>query len=156
MQRIALLMIVLCTACGAAGNSAYPAPALTESVATATADYYAAPIDWQNPIPLKYGETIFIHDGGLRISFVEVTEDSRCPYAEGVTCKWEGNAQVRLRLKRVGGVEMDLVLNTNNRLARSGTYSGYDVYLQTVEPDLAKIIKPAKEDYVVWLAILKI
>ena len=37
---------------------------------------------------LKSGQIAVISDENLKIEFVEVTEDSRCP--KGVTCVWEG------------------------------------------------------------------
>ncbi len=44
-------------------------------------------------IPL--GASVTSNDGGLRVAFLRLEQDSRCPV--NVTCVWEGDAAVRLR-----------------------------------------------------------
>jgi hypothetical protein len=118
-------------------------------------DYSAAPVDWQNPLPVKYGETVAVHGGGLTISFDEVLEDGRCAYAEGIQCVWEGNARVQLHVQRADDpVGMEIVLNSSARFEQGATYSGYDIILERLEPDLAYVVDPDKEDYVAWIQVL--
>lgn len=131
----------------------HPTPMPTASPAPDW-DYWAAPIDWQNPVEVKYGETVTLHGGGLKITFVEVA-DSRCAYAEGIQCVWEGNAEVRLHVQRAddpAGTEM--VLNTSGQFAQGATYSGYDIILDTLEPNLADVVDPAKGAYSASLTVL--
>lgn len=49
------------------------------------------------------------NDGRVRVRFVTLVSDSRCP--ANAVCVWEGDASVRL-LVRVGGTTRDTVLHT--------------------------------------------
>ncbi|HSH03887.1 MAG TPA: hypothetical protein VLL52_15330 [Anaerolineae bacterium] len=68
------------------------------------------------PTKLGVGDTITID--GVDITFVEVTEDSRCPV--GVTCVWEGQVGVKL------------TLNTQNQLVGETTLTSVRAPQQTV------------------------
>lgn len=45
-------------------------------------------------------ESSALSDTGLTVTFVSVIEDSRCPV--GVSCVWEGDAAVRIRIDGAG------------------------------------------------------
>ena len=57
-------------------------------------------------VALAVGDTLRLEDGGPRVTFTAVSEDSRC--AKGVQCIWAGQAKVKLRI--VGEVSKDYVL----------------------------------------------
>ena len=48
-------------------------------------------------VTIKAGQTKTESRSKLKIKFISVTEDSRCP--EGVNCVWAGNAKVKVEIK---------------------------------------------------------
>ncbi|HSH03886.1 MAG TPA: hypothetical protein VLL52_15325, partial [Anaerolineae bacterium] len=68
------------------------------------------------PTKLGVGDTITLD--GVDITFVEVTEDSRCPV--GVTCVWEGQVGVKL------------TLSTQNQLVGETTLTSVRTPQQTI------------------------
>ena len=67
---------------------------------------------------------------GLKVKFIEVTEDSRCP--EGTNCIWAGVAKVKIQLRKNGKTAV-FELNTNQR-DRSATFGGYELKLSKLTP----------------------
>jgi len=105
---------------------------------------------------LNVGQEVLTADGKLKIKFVSVLEDSRCP--KGVNCIWAGNARVMLQVGKPTGAPLKLELNTNPREATDGAGSGYDQYLiKLVEvapyPVAEQTIKPG--NYAVTLVVSK-
>jgi hypothetical protein len=52
------------------------------------------PAEFGKPFGIKINQTAFIESEDVRIKFVDVTEDSRCP--SDVVCVWEGQATILL------------------------------------------------------------
>lgn len=76
--------------------------------------------------------------GRVRITFLEVVNDSRCP--ENTTCVWAGNATVRIAVSKGKSVAKTIELNTNTG-ANAATVYGYKIRLQhlTPRPDPARM-----------------
>ena len=55
-----------------------------------------ATVPLKQEFDLKLGQSAVAGDERLKINFVSVVEDSRCP--EGATCIWAGNAKIALTL----------------------------------------------------------
>lgn len=89
--------------------------------------------DAQTPqkITLRPKQQKSLYAGILRIQFVEVVEDSRCP--EGVNCVWAGNAKVKIRVssRRLG--EKIFEVNTNGG-PKGDQFEGYAINLESVTP----------------------
>lgn len=51
-----------------------------------------------NDFNIKYGESVYIPEENISITFEEVVEDSRCPL--GVMCFWEGTAEIKLMIRQ--------------------------------------------------------
>jgi hypothetical protein len=85
---------------------------------------------------LNVGQEGLTADGKLKIKFVSVPEDSRCP--KGVNCIWAGNARVLLQVGKPTGAQAKLELNTNPREATDGAagggYGQYQIKLVEVAP----------------------
>jgi hypothetical protein len=84
---------------------------------------------------LSVGQEVSTPDGKLKIKFVSVPEDSRCP--TGVDCIWAGNARVVLQVSQTRGKLVTLELNTNPRDAADaaeGNYGHYRIKLVGVAP----------------------
>ena len=73
---------------------------------------------------LKVGRRVTVKGTKLRIRFVTVENDSRCP--SDVTCVWAGNAAVRLQLGS-GRASKTVTLNTSKSPSFVGEteYHGY-------------------------------
>ena len=102
---------------------------------------------------LGVGKSAAVKGGGLGIEFVSVVEDSRCP--QGVDCIWEGNAKVRLRLKKAGGASAEIELNTNVEPQRAAAL-GYDVRLTSLAPYPKGSEAVDKKSYVAALEVRRV
>lgn len=67
----------------------------------------------------------------LRVTFLAVEEDSRCP--EDVACIQAGNARVRLRARNSKGARVTFVLNTNAS-PREYKFGRYVIALKDLRP----------------------
>ncbi len=56
---------------------------------------------------LPVGETALLNGNGPRITFRQVSEDSRCP--TDVTCVWAGDAKIELTISRNGSDDTKVV-----------------------------------------------
>jgi hypothetical protein len=92
---------------------------------------------------------------GLRIKFISVKEDSRCP--ADVKCVWAGNAAVRLEVSTRGRGSRTLTLNTNNSSSSvdENQYRGYKLKLVELSPYPRSDRKIAPGDYVATLLVSK-
>jgi hypothetical protein len=69
--------------------------------------------------------------GKLKVKFVEVTEDSRCP--TGVDCIWAGNAVVKVIITGYRAGAKTVELNTNAGV-KGDQLEGYAINLEGVTP----------------------
>jgi hypothetical protein len=105
---------------------------------------------------LKDGQSVSFDGGRLRIRFVRVASDSRCPV--DVECVWAGNAEVllELRLKGRRGTKT-LRLNTNASPERpnEAAYGRYNLKLSGLAPQRRsnQEIKPGR--YTATLQVTK-
>lgn len=96
---------------------------------------------------LSPGQSMDIEGTKLVVAFESVTEDSRC--ARNVTCIWEGNARIRLRISGDDPAQR-IELNTSGRFAQSASTSVGTLILKQLEPQ-PPVSGP--EDYVATLHI---
>jgi hypothetical protein len=83
-----------------------------------------APVIAGEEFTLAVGDSARIGDSELVLMFDGVSEDSRCP--RNVTCVWEGNARVRLKLREYSHMDARAVevldenveLNTSSRFVQ--------------------------------------
>lgn len=100
-------------------------------------------------ITLRYGEERLIDDL-LRVSFLEVLEDSRCPV--DVTCVWAGNARARIGISMGMGPTFPLELNSTLE-PTTVDWSGVRVTLLGVMPEPRSTEKIPPEAYSVRLRL---
>ncbi len=68
---------------------------------------------------LSLGQTAVLNGGGPRITFRQVSEDSRCP--TDVTCVWAGDAKIEITISRNGSDDTKVVsLTPPNNETSSG------------------------------------
>jgi hypothetical protein len=94
---------------------------------------------------LHAGQTAMIEGTPLRLSFVSVDEDSRCPV--DVVCVWSGDAQVHLVLTYESLADEGLDLHTDLE-PRSEVVHGYRVALERLEPPRQSERRIAQKQYV--------
>ena len=105
---------------------------------------------------LKAGRVVTLDGGRLRVRFVRVSSDSRCPV--DVTCVWAGNAELLLE---VGGSrwkgKQALRLNTNASPERpgEGRYGRYTLKLTGLAPRPHSTRKIAPGAYVATLLVTR-
>jgi hypothetical protein len=99
---------------------------------------------------LRARQQVTLKREGLRIRFVEVKEDSRCP--ADVKCVWAGNAAVRLDVSIRGRGSKSLTLNTTGN-SPPLDYRGYKISLVELSPYPRSNRKIAAGDYVVTLLV---
>ena len=68
---------------------------------------------------------------GLRIKFLELVEDSRCP--TDTNCVWAGNAKIKIRVRTAGGKTRTLTLNSTLQ-PQTLSYGEYDFRLTGLTP----------------------
>jgi hypothetical protein len=95
------------TVAGAAAILAVACSSATETEATFDAAFFAAPVE----VVLRVGQETVVPGTVLRVTFVGVLEDSRCPV--GVTCVWEGNAEAEVGLAMGMGPTVPVRINTS-------------------------------------------
>lgn len=83
------------------------------------------------PFSLRPGQEAVIQGTSLRLYFVGVPEDSRCPV--DVECVWAGDARLRLRLEDPTRPDLEFDLHTTLE-PQSVVVAGYRVTLQRLEP----------------------
>lgn len=103
---------------------------------------------------LKVGRQVTVKGTKLRIRFVAVENDSRCP--SDVTCVWAGNAAVRLQLG-TGRGSKTVTLNTSKgpSFVSESEYQGYKVKLVELSPYPRSDRKIARRDYTATLLVSK-
>lgn len=105
---------------------------------------------------IKDGQTVTLARESLRLRFVRVAEDSRCP--TGVECVWAGNAEVLVEVgTRNRRVSKTLRLNTNVSPERPAEdkYRGYTVRLVRLDPHPRAGRKIRQGEYTAALLVVK-
>lgn len=97
LPSVYLLALAVLLGCGAGatdpGTTPDPDPAITEVHRVAVGDTAV----------LGLGDSVVFQATGIRAEFVGVVADSRCPV--GVTCVWEGDAEVSIDVVTGGGAD---------------------------------------------------
>ena len=103
---------------------------------------------------LKAGRQVTVKGTKLRIRFVTVENDSRCP--SDVTCVWAGNAAVQLQLG-TGRGSKTVTLNTSKSPSFAGEteYRGYRVKLVDLNPYPRSDRKIGRRDYTATLLVTR-
>ena len=109
------------------------------------------PLD--EPFPLRVEQSADITGTPLRLHFVAVTEDSRCP--ADVVCVWAGNARVQLRAERGGDGDSEEVRLNTGLHPRSASVFGYAITLEEVAPGRRTDTPLPAGDYVATLRVTK-
>jgi hypothetical protein len=104
-----------------------------------------------NSVFVKIGHEKTTSKGNMRVKFLEMIEDSRCP--RDVQCIQAGNASIRVRVTR-GGRSQVMVLNTN-RPSEGAFFAGYRFALTALTPEPASNIRINRNGYVATIEFVK-
>lgn len=108
----------------------------------------------QKRLVLGVGQKRTVADFGMKIKFLDVIEDSRCP--EGRACVWAGNAKVRISVWT--GRQRPLVLEVNSTLKpQVVNYGRYEIRLAALEPrPTGDNAQPATNSYIATFTVRKL
>ncbi|MFX0016745.1 MAG: hypothetical protein ACFFB2_18835 [Promethearchaeota archaeon] len=81
-------------------------------------------------ISLHIGESVIIKDHGIKLKFVDVLDDSRCP--SDVECVWEGTVSLLINIQYRRQDLGDFILNSSN--VHKVSFMGYYVKFKELEP----------------------
>ena len=90
--------------------------------------------------------------GGIRIKFVELVDDSRCP--TDTNCIWGGNAKIMVRVTK-NGRSKDLELNTGLE-PKEVVFAGYSFRLVGLTPEPRTNIRINRNGYVAKIEVKKV
>lgn len=105
-------------------------------------------------IKLAINQNLLIESEGLKVKFLKVTEDSRCP--SDVTCIWAGQVGVLVNVSQNGKDlgDINLVLGPDKELAEK-KINGYLIRLVKVDPYPISTKKIEPSDYKITVIISK-
>lgn len=106
----------------------------------------------KQPMKLKPNEEKKIENSDVKIKFISVIEDSRCP--EGVNCIWAGNAKIKIEVSCNNHKE-EFEINTNVG-AKGATFDGYAIYLSDLLPVPKEGQTTEKESYTAIFGISRL
>jgi hypothetical protein len=81
-------------------------------------------------ISLYIGESVTIKDHGIKLKFVDVLDDSRCP--SDVECVWEGTVSLMINIQYNSQDLGNFILNSSN--LHKASFMGYYVKFKELEP----------------------
>lgn len=90
----------------------------------------------ENTIKLSQGESLFIKEAQMNVTFKGIKNDSRCP--EGVNCIWAGAAtaivEVMSTTSRPELLEISTITDTGKSLANTQSAFGMNLSLMSLTP----------------------
>jgi hypothetical protein len=107
----------------------------------------------QGQMQLRAGQQKSMANGKVRVKFISVTEDSRCP--ADVDCVWAGNAKVKVQVWVRGGETKVFEFNTNTR-EKAGQADAYRVELVSLTPARHSKRKIRQNDYRATFSIIRL
>ena len=101
---------------------------------------------------LKAGEEVVIKGTKLKVKFLEVLEDSRCP--EDVQCVWQGNGKLNLELKKSNRKTAVATVNTGLE-PKQASFKKSTVRLVKLSPNPRSNVKIEPDQYVATLIVTR-
>ena len=104
-------------------------------------------------VTLRHGQQKSAARGDLKIQFVSVVEDSRCPI--GTNCVWAGNAQIQVKITdRNGRSKISVINSTTGPLGDQ--FGGYAINLTSLTPHPTADSQPSKTRYTATFSITRL
>lgn len=102
---------------------------------------------------IRYGQELTVKGQDLKVKFVSVLDDSRCP--ADVTCVWEGDAKIVIAVRLANSDESQMELHTNQRFTQEAKYKQYVIRLVGLHPHPRTDVERKPSDYIATLTIKK-
>lgn len=104
-------------------------------------------------VTLRHGQQKTAARGDLKIKFISVVEDSRCPV--GANCVWAGNAQIQVKITdRQGRSKISVINSTTGPLGDQ--FGGYAINLTSLTPVPTVDGKPTLSRYTATFSIARL
>jgi len=104
---------------------------------------------------LKVNQTTSLESDNIKVKFLNVTEDSRCP--SGVTCVWQGQVKIFVNIlennQDLG--DFSLTSRAGDKNLATQVFDGYSIQVVKVEPYPTSGKKISLLDYVATFVISK-
>ena len=113
----------------------------------------AAPAQTVSQVKVRVNQQKALARQNLKIRFVTLVEDSRCPV--DTNCVWAGNAKIEIRVTGRRGQTRVFELNTGAG-PQSVTFAGYEIKLEDLDPRPATNVRINRNAYTATLAVRKI
>ncbi len=107
----------------------------------------------QKEFDLKAGREVIVKEPGIKLSFIKLEEDSRCP--EGVDCIWAGNGKITMSVQKGKHKSVSFELNTTTE-PKSFIYQGHEITLVKLAPYPKANVEIKKSQYVATLIVKRI
>jgi hypothetical protein len=120
-------------------------------ILTLAASFFATQAQATQSVKLGVNQQKDVYGRKLRVKFLSVVEDSRCP--TGANCIWAGNAKIKIRIIDAKGRSKEFELNTNLPETKI-SYGGYDIELAKLDPH-PRAEATNKPAYVATLSVKK-
>jgi hypothetical protein len=111
-----------------------------------------APVALDEAFVLAPGERVFVEEATLRIGFVEVTGESRCPL--DAICVWAGDATVHVGVSEAGSIDR-YELHTGDPVRKVVSHRGFTIHLVDLQPYPASTRPIAPSEYRVTLRVTR-
>ncbi len=106
-----------------------------------------------SPFSLKMDQAALLESENLKIKFLNVTDDSRCP--SDVVCVWAGQVSVSFNIQKGGKNPGFFSMTSAGGQDTEISFEGYSIKLVRVEPYPKSSQQILPSDYAVVLAISK-
>jgi len=90
-----------------------------------------------------------VSNTGIRVKFLEMVEDSRCP--RDTNCIWAGNAKIRIEVSK-GSRSQIIELNTNTP-NKENRFGGYEFKVASLTPEPRSNIRINPRGYVAVISL---
>ena len=111
------------------------------------------PAELGSQFQIKIDQTGLIRSENIKVTFLDVTEDSRCP--SDVTCIWAGQAKIIVNiLKHYQDIgDLTLTSGAGNGDLATKAFDGYSIELVKVDPYPISTEKIELSDYIITLVV---
>lgn len=125
-------------------------------------DATPVPIVQGQPFQLKMNQTAFLPTGNLYVTFLRISEDSRCPDAnpktgKSVACFWAGQVTANIEVRETGQasqtVKLTLPGSVNINTTSKAKIGNYQIEVKQILPRAIIDIEINPADYVVTLVV---
>ena len=103
-------------------------------------------------VEVQIGHEKRVANGGIRLKFVDLIEDSRCP--TDTQCIWAGNAKIKISLSHAGRRPKFFEINTGVK-PQTIVFAGYEIRITKLTPAPATNIRIRKDGYVATFSVVR-